>query len=182
MGVDVRLFDLWVKAAPNEMYVLSQRQAKELGVVNNGRQPPEWSIASFPGGTMLQGRQTTADGTGMVYFSCDGKQTVLGSVYEAAGKGDAVTARGWSHSLTIDSNDAIPLEALAVSDKDGAVRSTFLLPPRLVRRAMSAKQIGHQMKPPIPGSPEIGYRVDVDDKSRSMVRTFLGNCLRAKGK
>ena len=182
MGVDVRLFDLWVKAAPNEMYVLSQRQAKELGVVNNGRQPPEWSMASFPGGTMLQGRQTTADGTGMVYFSCDGTQTVLGSVYEAAGKGDAVTARGWSHSLTIDSNDAIPLEALAVSDKDGAVRSTFLLPPRLVRRAMSAKQIGHQMKPLIPGSPEIGYRVDVDDRSRSMVRTFLGNCLRAKGK
>src|SRR4029453_10003342 len=34
MGVDVRLFDLWVKAAPDEMYVLSERQAKDLGVVN----------------------------------------------------------------------------------------------------------------------------------------------------
>ena len=118
----------------------------------------------------------------MVYFSCDGTQTVFGSVYEATGTGDAVTARGWSHWLTIDGNDAIPLEALAVTDKDGAVRSTFLLPPRLVRRAMSAKQIGHQMKPSIPGAPRIDYRVDVDDKSASMVRTFLGNCLRTKGK
>jgi len=182
MGVDVRLFDLWVKAAPDEMYVLSQRQAKDLGVVNNGRRPPQWSVAPFPGGTMLQGRQTTADGTGMVYFSCDSKQTVFGSVYEAAGTGDAVSARGWSHWLTIDGEDAIPLEALAVSNKDGAVRSTFLLPPRLIRRAMSAKQIGHQMKPSVPGSPGIGYRVDVGEQSASMVRTFLGNCLRAKGK
>jgi len=118
----------------------------------------------------------------MVYFSCDGTQTVFGSVYEATGTGDAVPARGWSHWLTIDSNDAIPLEALTVSSKDGAVRSTFLLPPRLVRRAMSAKQIGHEMKPSVPGSPGIDYRVDVDDKSASMVRKFLGNCLRAKGK
>jgi hypothetical protein len=68
MEVDARLFDLWVKAGPDEMYVLSQRQASELGVVNNGRKPPEWSVAAFPGGTLLQGQQTTADGTGSVFL------------------------------------------------------------------------------------------------------------------
>jgi hypothetical protein len=146
MGVDARLFDLWVKAGADEMYLLSQQQARDLGVVNNGRKPPEWSIAAFPGGTLLQGRQTTADGAGMIYFSCDGKQTVLGSVYEAAGTGDAITAREWSHWLTID-GDEIPFQALGVSTKDGAVRSTFLVPPNLVRLAMSARQIGHLMKP-----------------------------------
>jgi hypothetical protein len=181
MGVDARLFDLWVKAGPDEMYVLSQRQASELGVVNNGRKPPEWSIAAFPGGTLLQGQQTTAAGTGMVYFSCENKQTVFGSVYEGADSSEAVTARGWSHWLTIDGRDEIPLEALGVSSKDGFVRSTFILPPNLVRLAMSAKQIGHQMRPTNSRSPSITYRVDIDDRSVSMVRKFLGNCLRGRG-
>lgn len=182
MEVDARLFDLWVKAGPDEMYVLSQRQASELGVVNNGRKPPEWSVAAFPGGTLLQGQQTTADGTGMVYFSCDKKQTVFGSVYEGAGSSEAITARGWSHWLTIDGHDEIPLEALGVSSKDGFARSTFILPPNLVRLAMSAKQIGHQMRPTNSRSPSIAYRVDIDDKSTSMVRRFLGNCLRGRGR
>ena len=182
MGVDRRLFDLWVKAGPDEMYLLSQRQASELGVVNNGRKPPEWSIAAFPGGTLLQGQQTTADGTGLVYFSCDNKQTVFGSVYEGAGSGEAITARGWSHWLTIDGHDEIPLEALGVSSKDGFARSTFILPPNLVRLAMSAKQIGHRMRPTNSRSPSIAYRVDIDDKSTSMVRRFLGNCLRGRGR
>lgn len=121
MGVDARLFDLWVKAGPDEMYVLSQRQARELGVVNNGRNPPAWSVASFPGGTMLQGRQTTADGSGMVYFSCEATQTVFGSVYDGVVPDDTVTARGWNHWLTLDSAEAIPLQALGVSDRKSVV-------------------------------------------------------------
>ena len=118
----------------------------------------------------------------MVYFSCENKQTVFGSVYEGAGSSEAVTARGWSHSLTIDGHDEIPLEALGVSSQDGFVRSTFILPPNLVRFAMSAKQIGHQMRPTNSRSPSIAYRVDIDDRSTSMVRKFLGNCLRGQAK
>ena len=41
MGVDARLFDLWIKAAPDEMYFLSQQQVRDLGVVKDGRKPPE---------------------------------------------------------------------------------------------------------------------------------------------
>jgi hypothetical protein len=182
MGVDARLIDLWMKAAPDAMYLLSQHEAKDLGVVNNGRKPPEWRIAAFPGGVMLQGRQATADGSGMVYLSCDNKQTVLGSVHEGAGAGEPDTARRWRHSLTLDGAAEFPLAALGVSAKDGFVRSTFILPPNLVRRARSAKQIGHQMKPLNGRSPSIGYRVDIDGKSASMVRNFLGNCLRQQEK
>src|SRR5262245_8912007 len=180
MGVDVRLLDLWMKAAPDEMYVLSQTQAKELGVVNDGRTPPEWSIASFPGGTMLEGRQATAAGRDTVFFSCDDKQTIFGSVYEAAGKGAPVAAREGSHVLTLDS-EAVPVKARAVSSTDGSVRSTFVVSPDLVRLAMSAKRIGHQMKPS-GHSPAVGVSVDIDDHSALMVRTFLGSCLRRQVK
>jgi hypothetical protein len=181
MGIDARLLDLWAKAAPDEMYVLSQKEAKDLRVVNDGREPPEWSIAPFPGGTMLQGRQATADGRGTVFFSCDEKQTIFGSVYEAAGTGEPAAVRRWRHVVTIDSYDGVPVKPLGVSSRDGAVRSTFLVPPDLVRLAMSAKRIGHLMKPSS-HTPSIGVSVDVDESSALMVRTFLGGCLRRQAK
>jgi len=37
MGVDARLLDLWVKKGPGEMYVLSPREARDLGVINDGK-------------------------------------------------------------------------------------------------------------------------------------------------
>jgi hypothetical protein len=36
MGVDARLLDLWAKAGPDDMYLLSQQETKDLGVVNDG--------------------------------------------------------------------------------------------------------------------------------------------------
>ena len=181
MGVDARLLELWAKAAPDEMYVLSQQEAKALRVVNDGREPPEWSVAPFPGGTMLQGRQATADGRGTVFFSCDEKQTIFGSAYEAAGKAEAAAVRRWRHVVTIDSYDGVSVKPLGVSSKDGIVRSTFLVPPDLVRLAMSAKRIGHLMKPSS-DAPSIGVSVDIDESSALMVRTFLGSCLRRQAK
>lgn len=181
MGVDARLLELWAKAAPDEMYVLSQQEAKALRVVNDGREPPEWSVTPFPGGTMLQGRQATADGRGTVFFSCDEKQTIFGSAYEAAGKPEAAAVRRWRHVVTIDSYDGVPVKPFGVSSKDGIVRSTFLVPPDLVRLAMSAKRIGHLMKPSS-HAPSIGVSVDIDESSALMVRTFLGSCLRRQAK
>ena len=35
MGVDVRLLDLWQRAGPDEMYLLTQHEAQDLGVVND---------------------------------------------------------------------------------------------------------------------------------------------------
>ena len=175
MGVDARLLDLWVKARPDQMYVLSEREARNLGVANNGRRPPEWSIAKSSRSSRLQGRQVTADGTATVSFSCDKKQTVFGSDYEAADQGDPIDTHGWRHWLTIDRSKEIPLTSAIVD-------STFVLPPDVVRLARSATQIGHEMRSPDSRSAAISYAVDIDDKSASTVRTFLGNCLREQAK
>jgi hypothetical protein len=164
MGVDARLVDLWLKARPDEMYVLSQREARALGVVNDGRQPPRWSIEKNPGGSRLQGRQVTIDGTGTVWLSCDKQQTLLGT-------SERVDAPGWSHWLTIDGKE-FPLTVAG---------STFVLPPDVVRLVRSATQIGHRMKPPDNGATTIDYAVDIDSKSAAMVRSFLGACLRGQG-
>jgi hypothetical protein len=183
MGVDARLLDLWMKAAPDEMYVLSPREATSLGVVNNGRRPPHWSTTASPRGTLLQGRQITTGGSGTVSFSCDDKQTVFGSVYEAADRGEPMAvARGSRHWLTLDTDDEIPLQALGITTRNGAVHSSFVLSPDLVRRARVATQIGHRMTPSGDRSPSIGYRVDIDDRSAPMVRSFLGTCLREHSK
>jgi len=182
MGVDARLLDLWMKARPDEMYVLSRREAEDLGVVNNGRNPPEWSVAAGAGGSRLQGRQVTMDGTATLFFSCDGQQTVLESLYDAGGRGERRDTRGWSHWLTIDGSAEARVTPLRITDDHGSVRSTFVMTQDLVRRARAAKQIGHRMKPPGSRSASIGYRVDIDDRSAPMVRSFLGNCLRGQAK
>ena len=182
MGVDARLLDLCMKAGRDEMYVLSRREARDLGVVNDGRKSPEWSTAAFAGGNLLQGQQATADGTGSVFFSCDGRQTVFGAVHGSAGVGEPMAGRGGSHLLTIGRHERIPLQALSVSDRDGVVRSTFMLPPNLVRLAMSARYIGYQMRLSTKRSPAVDYRVDIDARSASTVRKFLGECLRALSK
>lgn len=182
MGVDARLLDLWMKAQPDEMYVLSRREAEDLGVVNNGRKRPEWSIAAGAAGSRLQGRQATVDGTGTVFFSCDDKQTVFDSVYDVAGRSERPDTRGWSHWLTIDGYEEVRVAPLRITDDNGSVRSTFVVTPDLVRLMRAAKQIGHRMKPPGSRSPSVGYRVDIDDRSASMVRIFLGNCLRGQAR
>jgi hypothetical protein len=182
MGVDTRLLDLWMKAAPDEMYVLSRKEAEDLGVVNNGRRPPEWNITASGGGSRLQGRQATIDGIGTVSFACDAQQTVLESVYQAADPSERIDARGWSHWLTVDGSEAKSLKPLNVSGNDGVVRSSFVVPLDLVRLARSAQRIGLHMKSSDNRSASIGYSVDIDDGSASMVRSFLGNCLRGQAK
>jgi hypothetical protein len=182
MGIDARLLDLWMKAAPDQMYLLSRQQAKDLGVVNNGRRAPEWSVEEVPGGARLQGRQTTTDGSGSVFFSCDSQQTVFGSVYDAAGVGEPISAPGWRHVLTIDGAEEVPLTVRATASRDGVVRWTFGLPSRVVRLAMSAQQIGHRMTPPDGRAASIGSSVDIDAQSAPLVRRFLRNCLRERAK
>ena len=176
MGVDARLLDFWTKAGPDEMYVLTWQETERLGVVDNGRKKPVWRFARSPGGSRLEGRQATIDGTGTVFFSCDDIRTVFGAVYEDVGAAELLAARGGSHWLTITGRDDVPLTATELS------RTTFVLAPDLVRLARFATQIGHRMKPASGGEPSIGCRVDVDAKSASLVRSFLGNCLRRQAK
>jgi hypothetical protein len=70
MGADPGLFDLMVKAGASEIYLLSEQEAKDLSVVNNGRMPPEWSIEAVPEGTYLKGVQNTVYGEGKFTFGC----------------------------------------------------------------------------------------------------------------
>ena len=181
MTIDPRLMDLWEKAAPDEMYVLSSQEARNLRVVNDGREPPEWSIAPVPGGTMLQGRQVTADGRVTVFFSCDERKTTFGSVYEGAAPIEPAAVRQWRHEVTLDSYAGVPVQPIGVTSRDGVVRTTLLVPPELIRRALSARRIGHLMKPSGGGS-SVSVSVDVDESSGLMVRTFLGSCLRRQAK
>lgn len=177
MGVDARLLAFWQKAGIDDMYLMSQQDTLELGVANNGRQPPAWTITPSSDGSRLEGRQTTVDGAGMVSFSCEKERIVLSSVYDAADARDATT-REWRHALTLDRSADIPVSPLRVTGDDGSVRTTFVVPPTVVRRAMTARQIGHRMTPLGHRVAAIGFGIDVDDASRPVVRDFLRTCLR----
>ena len=178
MGVDRRLLDLWMKARPDEMYVLSRQETRDLRVANNGRLAPQWTRSTFPGGTQLQGRQATAEGTAQVFFSCGSKGTVFGAIHDAAGQDmPPGEARGWRHVLTIDGDEEIPVTALGMTRRDGVIRPTFSVSRALVRRAMTARQVGHRMTASGDRSRSRDVAVDIDDRSAGMVRTFLRDCL-----
>jgi hypothetical protein len=144
--------------------------------------PPEWSVAAVSGGSRLQGKQSTPRGAGSVFFSCDKTRTVFGAADAVRGPDAPADAQGWSHWLTIDGDQEKPLKPLDVSNRDGVIHSTFVLPADLVRRAMSAKQIGHRMSPSNDRSRSLGDSVDIDDDSAAMVRNFLRRCLRERTK
>lgn len=182
MGVDIRLLHLWMKAGPDEMYVLSRREAKALRVADDGRMPPRWSAVKTSRGSQLRGGQTNADGTGEVSFSCDDASTILESALEAAGQADSLVTGEWIHLLTVDRHEGRPLKPLEMSREQDVVRWRFTLPKDLVRLAMSAKRIGHQMRRSGDRSTPLGYSVDIDARSASMVKNFLGDCLRRQAK
>jgi len=135
MGIDARLFDLWAKAGLTRCIYFPSGKPASLASSTTGEGRRSGASRHFPAALCCRVSRQPPTEQGWC-ISMRNKQTVFGSVYEGAGSSKAVTARGWSHSLTIDGHDEIPLEALGVSSQDGFVRSTFILPPNLVRLAM----------------------------------------------
>ena len=158
------------EAANDEMYVLFQQEAKDLRVVNDGREPPDWSLR-HSGRHDAARSAATADGRGTVFFSCDEKQTIFGSVYEAAGKGEPAVVRRWRHVVTIDGDDGVPVSRSGVQQGWRRPSSSSCRPTWSVSRCPRADRSSHE---PSSDAPSIGISVDIDERTALMVRTFLG--------
>ena len=154
MGVDPRLLDLCLEANRDEMYVLSSLEAKAMMVANNGRQPTEWSVAASPRGARLHANRV--------------RRRVRIRPSRRSERGVDMEASADDRKVGRDPRGGA----------DGVVHSTFVLPPNLVRLAMSARHIGYRMKRASNRVPSIDFRVDVDGRSAATARRFLGDCLR----
>lgn len=182
MDVDTRLFDLMTKVGSDKIYVLSTQEIIDLRVANNGRLPSKWDIQISPSNFYLRGVQETTYGIGKAIFQCRSGSIVFLSIYSTAEKTRAIAAGGWTHSLRINGSE-LPLvspSAKNIGEINGFLNASFQLTTMQVEKLLSARSVGHAMKPSSMSAVYVGYDVDIDTTSAVMVRNFLNNCLRTK--
>ncbi len=182
MDADPDLLDLSVQTPSSDIYILSEKELKELRIVNSGRLPPTWVIEAVPGGSYLKGMQETVYGRGKAIFACLDGKFILFSVYEAGPKAKIISDGKWLHSLKINDDD-LPLGSPAkIEGSGGFINSTFFLSRNHFQRVAAAESVGHAMQP-FKGSPTfVGYSVDIDKSATDRVRNFINNCIAAQKK
>jgi hypothetical protein len=70
MGVDTKIFALASQAGSNELITPTHDVLLALNVVNDGRNPPKWTIESVPGAVYLKGEQETDNGVNKFMLGC----------------------------------------------------------------------------------------------------------------
>jgi len=179
MDVDPRLLDLTMRVSNDEIYVLSETEVIQLGVANNGRKRPRWTIEVIEGGTYLRGEQETVFGLGKLVLLChtSGEFHLL-SVYSAgAERAHQIATGSWVHSLFLDRR-LVPLDPpTSIEAKGEYLNAMFIAPAEFLIGMQTAVSVGHAMQVTREAPTFVGYSVDIDASSRQRVRTYARNCL-----
>jgi hypothetical protein len=169
MGVSTDLFALMAGTPSDEIYVIDADDARELRLVNDGRDVPEWSIEASDAGFYLRGVQDTAWGPGKVVIGCLGTGWMLMGFYSVT-NADEITAGAVRASVRVD-DDFLPLEGKSFYAKNGDVVGMADLAPATVARLRRASEIGFAFHPL---NPEIfwGFAVEVGEFREKVERYF----------
>jgi len=177
MGVGQGLLDLLVQQGEHGIYLLSDAEMKTLNVVNNGRQPADWSLEITDGGEYLRGMQDTVDGRGKVAFLCDQQKILMFTFYQVGDRAAAMAAGSWVHSLLVDGGMvALPDPDSVVADK-GELQTFFTLTPEQASRIAVSRVVGHAMQTARDAPSFIGFKVDIPGAALQKVRAFINHCL-----
>ncbi len=177
MGVGQGLLDLLVQQGEHGIYLLSDAELKALNVVNNGRQPADWSLEVTDGGEYLRGMQDTEYGRGKIAFLCDQQKIQMFTFYQAGDKADAMAVGRWAHSLLLDGGMvALPDPDSVVADK-GELQTFFTLTPEQAGRIAASRSVGHAMQVARDDAAFFGFKVDIPGAASQKVRAFINHCV-----
>jgi hypothetical protein len=188
MGIDAELFNLMVSVGKDQIHVLTPEELRALRVVNDGKQPAQWSSESTSEGPSLSGSQQSANGLGKATFVCSKGMMTFRSAYRAGASGAsnasgdstaaAIAGGQWAHTLLID-GDAIPLEApTAIEAVDDVLNAAFVLSPdHVVQLAGATTTIGHAMQGSRSDPASLGYAIDIDAAAARKLRGFMEYCV-----
>ena len=179
MEVDVGLFDRMARAAKEEILVLTEADLERLRVINQGRQPAEWTIESRDGATYLKGTQQTWRGPGAILLSCNEGQVVFHALFDAGDRALAVRDSAEQHLMK--SGDgymplANPLRPIDI--QDGQVSAEFVLTREQINRLQASSSLGYAARL---GYPNVfaGFSVDTPGQSKEKISSFLKSCERS---
>lgn len=187
MGVDSELFNLMVSAGKDQIRVLTAEELRALHVVNDGKQPAQWSSESTSEGPSLVGSQQTANGLGKAVFVCSKGAVNFHSYYRAgtssspsASSDDLATsiATGqWSHALLIDDRTMDFEAPLSIEAVDGRLNTNFALTPDQVAQLAGATvSVGHAMQGSRSDPASLGYTIDIDAATAKKLHSFMDYC------
>ena len=169
MGVSTDLFALMAQVSERRHLRARADEARELRLVNDGRDVPEWSIEASDAGFYLRGVQDTAWGPGKVVLGCLGTGWMLMGFYSVT-NAEEIAAGAVRASVRVD-DDFLPLEGKSFYAKNGDVVGMADLAPATVARLRRASEIGFAFHPL---NPEIfwGFAVEVGEFREKVERYF----------
>lgn len=178
MGVDGRLLDVMVSRGKDDLYVLSEDEQRELRVANNGRDPAEWSLQLNQGVYYLRGVQDTIYGLGKFILACSEKGLEFLSIYEAGPvRSKSIVKDEWFHSLLIDGGDVALGTPSHLVNIDANLNAIFILNSEQVKKILDAREsVGHAMQVSQESPMFVGYRVDYNADTATLVRKFVSAC------
>src|SRR5690242_9226073 len=135
MGADVALFDRMARMGSDQVLVLSPKELRQLGVINDGRLEPHWQLRAHAGGMVLQGVQETAEGKAQVVLSCEDQQVLFQPALPAGERAEEIVSSARQHLMRLGEGFVPlpePLQPLTASD--GTVSATFALGPGQLKR------------------------------------------------
>jgi hypothetical protein len=152
MSVDTGLLRLMSSAAASTIRILSPEELRQLRVVNNGADPPAWTMQSRNDlGIYLRGQQVSADGTHKLIFLCTQHSVLFVGMYEAGSRSTEVVAwAGARQAIILDGEQTFITSyriGLPAADH-GYVVATYRLPAQLMQLVLTAQTVGFAFRPP----------------------------------
>lgn len=177
MGVTSEFYERITRVPATTLVELEAKEAVELGVVNNGRLPAEWSIEATDMGVYLRGAQHTVMGLGKVVFSCSPKGvSFMPYIFGGERLNSSIAEGVTSHQITLSER---PHEIGGDGSKlfvlQDAVTGSFLLDDAIISEFSAANSVGYVAVLSSEGS-RYGFRVDIND-SGNLVSNFLRQCI-----
>ncbi|HWW99416.1 hypothetical protein [Collimonas sp.] len=177
MGVGQGLLDLLVQQGEHGIYLLSDAEMKALNVVNNGRQPADWSVEITDGGEFLRGMQDTEYGRGKIAFLCDQNKILMFTFDQVGDKAASLATGSWVHSLLLDGGTvALPDPDSMVADK-GELQTFFTLTAEQAGHIAASRSVGHVMRAARDAPALAGFTVEIPAAAAQKIRAFINHCI-----
>ena len=139
------------KAGPDQISVLSKKDLKKMGVVNDGASKTEWTIESYPGptsGFYVKGERDTVYGINKFMVLCSPTNSlVLHVIFDPQGRQDQALEMN-AHSLVIDGK-FLPYSKHLIGTpviKNGWINSIYKLPDDDIDRIINGETIGFEFQ------------------------------------
>lgn len=176
MDISPLLLDRIVRAGPDSMNVLDNKDAIAMRLVNNGVLPPIWNIEGRSGIIYLKGEQTTQAGVGKLIFGCGRDRSIsMSSLFAPGPIAKTILETTSSYGLIAGSKvQMVELDSPAEM-QGNFIMSLFKPTPGQLGSLLNGQTIGFTYQASDKDTPIYGFRVQILE-NRELIQSFILHC------